>query len=162
MKKSLLTTLMLPCFFLKLSSQCLTLRCPSPVSVNNDPGFCGAVVNYNAPVATSTCVVSQRDTFFYSGAMQTYVVPAGVTTLTIEAWGAQGGANWVNNVNFGGYSKADFPVTPGETLYIFVGQQPNGTTGGFNGGGNGEGAGQGGGGGSDVRQSGTALSNRII
>jgi hypothetical protein len=162
MKKLLLTTVLIPGLFIQLSSQCLTLSCPSSPSVNNDPGICGAVVNYNMPVATTTCMGAITDTFFYSGAMQTYVVPAGVTTVTIETWGAQGGANWVNNVNYGGYSKADFPVTPGETLYIYVGQQPTTITGGFNGGGNGEGAGKGGGGASDVRQAGTSLNDRII
>ena len=29
--------------------------------------------------------------FYYTGAMQTYVVPAGVNSITIEAWGAEGG-----------------------------------------------------------------------
>jgi hypothetical protein len=45
---------------------------------------------------------------------------------------------------------------------VSVGQQPNGTTGGWNGGGNGESLGQGGGGASDARTGGTAYSNRII
>jgi len=31
-------------------------------------------------------------TFSYTGGEQTWVVPAGVTSVTIEAWGAQGGA----------------------------------------------------------------------
>jgi len=62
----------------------------------------------------------------------------------------------------GGYVKGDIPVTPGETLYIYVGQQPTTITGGFNGGGNGEGAGKGGGGGTDVRQAGTALASRVV
>ncbi len=162
MKKILLTSTLFSSLFIKLFGQCLTINCPAPVSVNNDPGICGAVVNYTLPTMASTCTGPVADTFFYSGAMQTYVVPSGVTTVTIETWGAQGGANWVNDVNYGGYSKADFPVTPGETLYIFVGQQPNSITGGFNGGGNGEGAGQGGGGASDVRQSGMTLNDRII
>lgn len=162
MKKFLLTTLILPAVFLELSGQCLTITCPSNISVNNDAGICGAVVSYSTPGFTNTCSGPVNDTFFYSGAMQTYVVPAGVTTLTIQTYGAQGGANWVNNVNYGGYSQADFAVTPGETLYIFVGGQPNSITGGFNGGGNGEGAGQGGGGASDVRQAGTTLNDRII
>jgi hypothetical protein len=162
MKKLLLTSALAMGLFVKLFSQCITINCPPSASVNNDPGVCGAVVNFTAPVANSTCVAAVTDTFLYSGAMQTYVVPAGVTTVTIETWGAQGGANWVNNVNFGGYSKADFPVTPGETLYIYVGEQPTTITGGFNGGGNGEGAGKGGGGASDVRQGGTTLNSRII
>lgn len=102
------------------------------------------------------------ETFNYTGSMQTWVVPSGVNTVFIEAWGAQGGANWINNDNFGGYAAGDLAVTPGQTLYIYVGQQPNSITGGWNGGGNGEGAGQGGGGGSDVRINGTTLNDRVI
>ncbi|MDQ3111204.1 MAG: HYR domain-containing protein [Bacteroidota bacterium] len=147
---------------LKISAQCLTLSCPGNVSASNTPGNCNTVVTYSTPAYTSSCAAPINDTFFYTGAMQTYVVPAGVTTLTLQTWGAQGGANWVNNVNYGGYTKADFAVTPGETLYIFAGGQPSTITGGFNGGGNGEGAGKGGGGASDVRQGGSALTDRII
>jgi hypothetical protein len=101
-------------------------------------------------------------TFSYTGSAQTFVVPSCVSTMTMEAWGAQGGANWASNVNYGGYAKGTFSVTPGSTLTIYVGQKPNGTTGGFNGGGNGESAGQGGGGASDVRVGGIGYNNRII
>lgn len=162
MKKILLPILLLAGLTVKLSAQCLTINCPANVSANNDAGMCGAVVNYTAPAMNSTCAITSTDTFNFTGAMQTYVVPAGVTTITIETWGAQGGANWVNNVNYGGYAKADFAVTPGETLYIYVGGQPTTIAGGFNGGGTGEGAGKGGGGGTDVRQGGTSLNDRII
>jgi hypothetical protein len=162
MKKFLLAVVLLTGLTVNLSAQCITINCPSNVAANNDAGICGAVVNYNAPTMGSTCTIVAADTFNFTGAMQTYVVPAGVTTLTIETWGAQGGANWVNNVNYGGYSKADFSVTPGETLYIFVGGQATSIAGGYNGGGTGEGAGKGGGGGTDVRQGGTSLNDRII
>jgi hypothetical protein len=161
MKKIILSTLILSTAFLKISAQCLTVSCPGSTSVNNDAGSCGAVVNYTLPSMTTTCT-APATTFNYTGAVQSYTVPAGITSVTIEAWGAQGGANWVNNVNYGGYSKADFAVTPGEILTVYVGGHPNGITGGYNGGGNGEGAGQGGGGGSDVRQGGTTLNDRII
>lgn len=162
MKKNLLLFSFTVFSGLAATAQCLTITCPASVNTNIDPASCGATVNYTAPVVNSTCTGAISDTFLYTGNMQTYVVPSGVTVVTIETWGAQGGANWVNNVNYGGYVKADFPVTPGETLYLYVGQQPNGITGGFNGGGNGEGSGQGGGGGTDVRQGGTTLNDRII
>lgn len=100
--------------------------------------------------------------FNYTGAQQIFVVPAGITQVTLKAWGAQGGANWVNNTNYGGYAQGDLAVTPGETLYVYVGEQPITIAGGFNGGGNGEGAGKGGGGASDVRQGGTTLNDRKI
>ncbi|HEU4719256.1 MAG TPA: HYR domain-containing protein [Bacteroidia bacterium] len=159
MKKT--TSLFLFSLFAATASfaQCISINCAGNVSANNDNASCGAVVNYSAPSVVNNCGV---DTFLYTGAVQYYTVPAGITTLTIEAWGAQGGANWVNNTNYGGYAKADFSVTPGEVLEVRVGQQPNGITGGYNGGGNGEGAGQGGGGASDVRQGGSTLNDRII
>lgn len=162
MKKITLSSILFAGLLLKLSAQCLTVTCPAPITVNNTSGNCGAVVNYSLPTMSSTCVVLVGDTFNYTGSVQTYVVPVGITTLTMETWGAQGGANWVNNTNFGGYSKGTFTVTPGETLYIYVGGQTNSATGGYNGGGAGDGVGKGGGGGSDVRQGGTALTNRII
>jgi|GEM_PF-816503 len=98
----------------------------------------------------------------YSGAVQTFVVPAGVYEVFMKVWGAQGGANWVNNTNFGGYAEGGMPVMPGETLYVYVGQQPTGTAGGWNGGGAGDGAGAGGGGASDIRQGGNTLNDRVI
>lgn len=125
-------------------------------------GTCGAVVSYSAPVVSGTCLATASSSFAYTGAAQSFTVPAGVNTITIESWGAQGGANWVNNTNFGGYAKGTFTVTPGEVLGIYVGGQATSTIGGFNGGGNGEGAGQGGGGASDVRRGGLAYANRII
>ena len=161
MKKTLLTLGVAAVGSFHLAAQCLTISCPPAVNTTTS-GSCGAVVNYNAPIVNSTCIGTISDTFFFTGASQTYVVPAGVTSVTIETWGAQGGANWVNNINYGGYTKADFAVTPGETLTVMVGGQPTTITGGFNGGGNGEGAGKGGGGATDVRQGGSTLNQRII
>lgn len=159
--KLLFSVTLLSLASLTASAQCITMTCPSNISVANDPNTCGANVSYTQPVVNSTCTGSLADTFLYTGAAQTYQVPAGVTMLTMEVWGAQGGSNWVNNTNFGGYAKADMPVTPGEILTIYVGGQATTITGGFNGGGNGEGAGKGGGGASDVRR-GSTYANRII
>jgi hypothetical protein len=107
-------------------------------------------------------LVFDSTTYAYTGAQQIFVVPNGVTEVTIRTWGAQGGANWVNNVNYGGYAQGDLAVTAGDTLFVYVGNQPAGITGGYNGGGNGEGAGQAGGGASDVRYGGMGLNNRKI
>ncbi|CAN5894238.1 hypothetical protein BH11BAC7_BH11BAC7_11280 [soil metagenome] len=161
MKKTLLAILCIAGTSMNISAQCLNLICPGNISANNTTGNCNAPVVFNSPTYTSTCSVI-NDTFLYTGALQTFIVPSGVTSITIETWGAQGGANWVNNVNYGGYTKGTFSVTPGETLYIYAGGKPSTITGGFNGGGNGEGAGKGGGGASDVRQGGSAYTNRII
>jgi hypothetical protein len=128
-----------------------------------------SATNYNVTPATTTTYYAEAvspaggtQTFNYTGSAQTFIVPAGVTSMDMECWGAQGGANWINNTNFGGYSKGTIAVTPGETLTIYVGNQPTTIAGGFNGGGAGDGAGRAGGGASDVRQGGTGLNNRII
>jgi hypothetical protein len=95
---------------------------------------------------------SSTMTFSFTGAVQTFIVPSCTYSISMQVKGAQGGANWVNNINFGGSVTADVPVTPGETLYVYVGGQPStGTLGGYNGGGAGDGNGKGGGGASDVR-----------
>lgn len=104
---------------------------------------------------------SSPTTFSYTGGAQSYLVPAGVTSLQIEAWGAQGGTS---NGGLGGYAKATITTTPGQTLQVNVGGAGGSSgAGGFNGGGNDAGNMYGGGGGaSDVRQGGTALSNRVV
>ena len=146
-----------------LQAQCLGLTCSPNITVTAATGTCGAVVNYSTPAVTGTCMAASSSTFAFTGAPQSFTVPAGVNSITIETWGAQGGANWVNNTNFGGYAKGTFTVTPGEVLAIYVGGQPTtGIVGGYNGGGTGEGAGKGGGGGTDVRRGGTTYNDRII
>ena len=99
--------------------------------------------------------------FSYTGGMQTFTVPAGITGVTIEAWGAQGGSGNAAG-GLGGYASGYIAVTPGQDLYIFVGGQ-NGNNGGGAGGLSQDGSyGGTGGGASDVRTAGTSLSNRII
>jgi len=115
-------------------------------------------------------------TFSYTGAEQTYVVPAGVTSLLVAVKGgagAMGGTVVGGSVGgTGAIVTATLPVTPGETLAIYVGgnggQSGSGSAGGFNGGGDGgtRGAGVidggGGGGASDIRQGGNTLAQRVI
>lgn len=117
-------------------------------------------------------------TFSYTGSVQTFTVPACVTSITVDVIGAQGGGgnngSLGNNGGLGGRVQGTVPVTPGDILYIYVGgkgtdAQAGGIPGtsGYNGGGNGAGiwsqyAGGGGGGGSDVRLNGTTLNNRIV
>ncbi len=64
-------------------------------------------------------------TFDYTGSLQTWVVPDGVTEVTINAMGAQGG-NSPGDAAIGGRGaqiEATVQVTPGETLNIVVGGQ---------------------------------------
>lgn len=111
----------------------------------------------------------QTVNFIYTGAVQTWIVPACVFNITITAVGAKGGgSNGGNGANITG----TIAVTPGQTLSIYcggMGIQGN-ASGGWNGGatgwastnGNTNYSSWGGGGASDVRIGGTALVNRVI
>ena len=85
-------------------------------------------------------------TFNYTGAVQTFTVPAnGYYTLT--CYGAQGGYSSSGLGGKGGLSQLTYPLTQGDVLYIYVGGQggsiadysghPEGGDGGWNGGGKG-------------------------
>jgi len=118
--------------------------------------------------------------FAYTGSSQSLVVPSGVSSVTIQVWGAEGGkgdgASAHSLGGKGGYAKGNLSVTSGSTLYVYVGGEGQDTcpscsrirmVGGWNGGGDGydtnpNDAHGGGGGASDIRYSGTGLSNRKI
>lgn len=70
-----------------------------------------------------------------SGGIQYWTVSPGVCTITIEAWGAQGGPNANLQGGLGARMKGTFQVSGGTTLKILVGQMGNGGTGGGGGGG---------------------------
>ena len=135
----------------------------------SDPNNCGGCgVTCGGVCSAGMCVTSA--TFSYTGAQQTFVVPPGVTSILATAYGAQGGCSLGGR---GGEAIARFPVTPGETLYVYVGGAgqcgtPGMLPGGFNGGGakyttSGDfWEGGSGGGASDVRRGGTALTNRVV
>ncbi|NBV14360.1 MAG: hypothetical protein EBS07_09880, partial [Sphingobacteriia bacterium] len=106
----------------------------------------------------------QTQTFNYTGSAQTFVVPTGVTSLTVEAWGAKGGNSGYTGAN-GGYTRGTITVTPGQTINVYVGGQGALPAGGWNGGGNGGSTstvGAGGGGASDIRIGGSALADRVM
>lgn len=123
------------------------------------------------PVATSANGVAATGGYIYSiggrshlgQAFNTqgpdnFVVPAGVTSISVKAWGAGGGGGAGGSTGTGGtgggggYVAGNIAVTPGETLTIYVG-------GGGKGGGNVSNTGSGGGGGgySSVYRGGTPL-----
>jgi len=63
-------------------------------------------------------------TYFNTGAMQYFTVPAGVTSITVEMAGGASGAGAdpsAGNGPRGAYMKASFPVTPLEVLQVQVG-----------------------------------------
>jgi hypothetical protein len=83
--------------------------------------------------AGSTCTV----TFAYTGDYYSWTVPAGIASVTVDAYGAQGG-NTPSTAGGGkgGRVQASIAVTSGATLYIYVGGQgASNANGGFNGGG---------------------------
>lgn len=120
----------------------------------------------NAQVTTQT--------YSFTGSMQTFTVPAGVSQATITVNGASG-ANGLTapisgqsngalggNGGLGSQVSGVYNTTAGQVLNIFAGGAASGATGGYNGGANGTDNSGGGGGASDVRFGGTALSNRIL
>ena len=111
--------------------------------------------------SASATVVSA--TFSFTGAEQTFTVPAGVTSIHVVAKGAAGGPGLYFNApsptGRGASVAGDVAVSPGSTLYVEVGGTPTTLVGcypsvpcvgGFNGGGSSH-FGGGGGGASDVR-----------
>lgn len=62
--------------------------------------------------------------FNFTGSIQTWTVPAGVTTIFVEAHGAQGGSGGSNLGGRGGKVACAMAVTPGQVLFITVGGQP--------------------------------------
>jgi hypothetical protein len=121
-----------------------------------------------APDAMPCATGSQ--TFTFTNAEQTFVVPACVTSIHIIAYGAQGG-NGSAAGGLGGEAEGSYTVSPGETLLVYVGgagttTSTGGAGGGFNGGANpmmccGTAPSGGGGGASDVRRT-SDLSTRMI
>jgi hypothetical protein len=66
--------------------------------------------------------INGQITFNYTGLSQTYTVPAGVTSISITAAGAQGGGEGAGG-GYGAIMSAEYSVTPGEVLTLIVGQQ---------------------------------------
>ena len=111
--------------------------------------------------------------YYYTGTVQSFTVPYGVTTITVQAYGAQGGEGWYNG-GLGGYVSASLKVTPGQVLYLYVGGAGSSSyynahpSGGYNGGGYGSANacsgwyGGGGGGATDIRTTSGVLASRIV
>lgn len=164
-------------------AQCPIIACPGNMTVNTTSGVCNAIVNYSTPIGTNTCIVAaaSSNTFNFTGSLQTFSVPIGVTQITVDIYGAEGGdaigitTGWsAGTLNIsggdGGRVVSVITTTPGEILNLYVGSKGTMTAGlgGYNGGGfispcsGGEVLAAGGGGASDIRRLGIALSDRII
>jgi hypothetical protein len=126
-------------------------------------GACVLVLSAAAPTAVSAATVTE--TFEYTGLAQTWTVPAGVTSATFDLFGAAGGAFSTSTPAWGGRATATIPVTPGDTIEVYVGGQGRDVLDGFGAGGFNGGTPTGrmtGGGASDVRIGGSTLADRAI
>ena len=114
---------------------------------------------------------SMQALFNYTGAVQTYTVPTGISSMSLDMSGAAGGDSYQSGGegpgSNGGRVQATLATTPGSTLYMFVGgagsnwSSSAATSGGWTGGAIGEAFAACGGGASDIRYLGSALANRI-
>ncbi|MBK9482709.1 MAG: fibronectin type III domain-containing protein [Bacteroidetes bacterium] len=98
----------------------------STASGVNFPVTPGVTTTYYAESVNPGGGPGGSQTFNYTGSIQTFTVPAGVTSITMEARGAQGGSINVNCVASGGLGArmiGDVAVTPGEVISVLVGQQ---------------------------------------
>ena len=139
----------------------------------------GSGATFTTPALSGTTTYYAQDgiissgiaTFSYTGSVQTFTVPAGVTSINVDAKGAKGG-NGVNGGigGNGGRVQGTIVVTPGAVLNIYVGGLGIDCaycgTGGYNGGG-GTNAGAGqeagtGGGATDVRVSPYGYADRLF
>ncbi|MBX0325797.1 fibronectin type III domain-containing protein [Halomicroarcula sp. F13] len=117
------------------------------------------------------------ETFSYTGSEQTWTVPDGIQTVEIECYGGSSGTYDVDQPQGGdgGYVRGELSVSPGETLYIYVGEMGGSgdNSGGWPNGGSGAyaeyendpdtfGTNYGAGGSSDVRQGGSTTDDIAI
>ena len=94
-------------------------------------------ITFGFLVSVQLLTAQSTQTFNYTGSVQTFTVPACVTSLTVDVSGAKGGASGGN----GGRVQGAMSVTPGEVLNIYVGgmggAHVTNSAGGYNGGGTG-------------------------
>lgn len=123
-------------------------------------------------LVVSVAAHAQTSTFNYTGSVQTWTVPVGVSSIAIDIKGASGGTStYYSPGGCGGEVQCTLAVTPGQVLNIFVGgiggdgSYYGAGAGGYNGGGNGGlsffSGGAGGGGATDIRIGGVGLANRV-
>jgi len=138
------------------------------------------VTNIELSASTSVAAIAaamkeEVKIFDYTGSLESFKIPAGVTSVEIKAWGGGGCVfdetpNYAasHNADFGGaggFSSAKVSVKPDEILYIQVGQggQKYGTaSGGYPNGGDGYNGGCAGGGSSNVFVNGYGSQDKLL
>jgi hypothetical protein len=104
------------------ASACSALNAGSIRFNGHDLQVCAGTTWQTINTASSTPTVLS-----YTGADQTYTVPAGVTTITVKLWGGGGGGGsvggWTHGFDggAGGFSMGKMTVTPGQQLTVIVG-----------------------------------------
>ncbi len=66
---------------IKMLAQVPTQTCPSSIDVSNDPGICGAAVNYTIPTCSSNCAGTTIYQSDLSGLTSGDVFPVGITQI---------------------------------------------------------------------------------
>ncbi len=86
--------------------------------VNGSAGTGGQVLRSNGNGTMAWDDMCQYNNFvtLRSIAAATWTVPAGVTKIMVEIWGAGGGGNVLAGGGAGGYVKAHFTVNPGDVI----------------------------------------------
>jgi hypothetical protein len=89
-------------------------------------------------IISATAIAHGTQTFVYTGSAQSFTVPACITSLTVQMWGAGGGGGDWGSGGAGAYVTGTLTVTPGQVLSIIVGGggATNSGSGGYGGGGN--------------------------
>lgn len=159
-------------------AQCHEFACPEDVTLYVPDGSCEVPYFYTNPQVINSCEAS--NSFHFSGESQFWVVPDGIYTIRLSAYGASGGHGSgpeyvINMGGKGGFATGKIAVNPGDTVYIFIGDRganaklASSAAGGWNGGGDGgfdatyvENSAGGGGGATDFRIGGMALENRVL
>lgn len=110
------------------------LNCPENISIEAQSNECQVLVNYPIPTLSGDCgevVTTFTTTFNYTGSIESFTVPAGVTMLNVAVYGAEGGGP-VRSANgepfnafpgLGAQMIGDVFVTPGDVLQILVGEK---------------------------------------
>jgi hypothetical protein len=134
------------------------------MNTNQSHSFLKNQFEVKAQVRRHRRLVASGDsiTYSYSGGYETVTVPIDVNSIVVSVSAASCGSGGAGTPGYGANVQATISVSPGSTLYVFVGGQGTFPSGGWNGGGTGNGGGSGGGGASDIRSGGIDLTNRII
>jgi hypothetical protein len=98
---------------------------PKILTASTTPATAAVVIRYDGP--GQNLVVPNQATLPFSGNVTNWTVPAGVTSLRVTLTGAKGGRGANDGIGTGGGGgnagrvTGTLPVTPGETLTLYLG-----------------------------------------